>query len=76
MRVEVGKKTSKKWIITYFYDVTWQIFETICPSTHIIPNTSNLTIRAIHYERIDRQTDSKCGKASFKKSIKKKDRTV
>ena len=34
MRGEVGKKTSKKrWIITYFYDVTWLIFETPCSVT-------------------------------------------
>ena len=37
MRGEVGKKTLKKkrWIITHFYDVTWLIFETLCPVTLI-----------------------------------------
>ena len=30
MRREVGKKTSKKiWIFPHFYDVTWNIFDTI-----------------------------------------------
>ena len=34
MRGKVGKKTSKKrWIIPRFYDVTWLIFETLCPAT-------------------------------------------
>ena len=35
MRGEVGKKTAKKkrWIITHFYDVKCQIFETLCPVT-------------------------------------------
>ena len=34
MRGEVGKETPKKrWIIPYFYDVTWLIFETLCPVT-------------------------------------------
>ena len=34
IRWKVGQKTSKKrWIITYFYDVTWLIFETPCSVT-------------------------------------------
>ena len=37
MRGEVGKKTPKKrWIITHFYDVTWLIFETLCPATRSV----------------------------------------
>ena len=35
MRGEVGKKHLKKrWIIPHFYDVTWLIFETRCPTTN------------------------------------------
>ena len=34
IREEVGKKPPKKrWITIYFYDVTWLIFETLCPAT-------------------------------------------
>ena len=33
MTGEGERKNSKKsWIITYFYDVTWMIFETLCPA--------------------------------------------
>ena len=33
MRGTVGKKTPNiGWIFTHFYDVTWLIFETLCPS--------------------------------------------
>ena len=33
---EGGERRSGKWKITHFYDVTWLIFETLCPATKTV----------------------------------------
>ena len=51
MEGEVAKKTHKKsYIIPHFYDVTWLVFEMICPVTYLLHTD---TLIPIYKEKIN-----------------------